>query len=175
MNKLCSLLLLLATATAANAAPNVHGSPAVRCLDRMGAPYHGTIPANMRLLRPCRNADRMDEGEHHWVFTGRTRISGTIGYIGGEWGGYGIRPDAKSASLLPSVVQAVSLEGQQGDLSLHPPGIGDDDAVCMMTTGTIEFSELEVIDDGTEASGDWANQYTVIKLGKWRPCPRHPH
>jgi hypothetical protein len=170
MSKVWSLFALLAVAFVAHGATNAQGGTIERCLERIGTPYKGTIPANMKLLPPCKNAEKMGDGEHHWVFTGRTRISGTIVYTSGEYGGYRITPDATSTTLLPSAVQGLELEDHKGDRSPVPSGISENELVCMNTMGTVEFSKLSVVNDGTDSSGERVSHYKVISLGRWKKC-----
>jgi len=161
------LLAACATANAGFAAPTL----ARRCVEELGAPYQGTLPPNMKLRPACAGAQPVGHGEVHWVFEGRTRIRGQLEYTGGEWGGLRLIPDSDSKSQLPSVIKSIQLEDLNGDLALRPPGIQwSSSSGCRATTVVVEFSELEVIRDDSDSSGDFVRKYAVKALGKWRKC-----
>jgi len=129
--------------------------------------FPGKIPANFRLLPPCKNASPMGQGEAYWALIGHAKISGSLRYSGqDEYATVMLQADSSSRPLLPSDLRALQLDDRDGNRALKLPRLTNKQP-CWIAPVTLEFDSISVISDGTDESGEFVRSYRILSVGPW--------
>ena len=145
---------------------------------RSGVPYKSQLPSNFKLAPPCKNAIRPTTNFHtYWLFLGDATIEGHIEYryygVIGE-SSFFVFPNDASKRQLPIETPVLQLRDPVDAKSLQLPKIKENRDSCWRALITVSISNLEVINDDTDRSGDFPVQYAISKIGRWIRCPTEP-
>ena len=129
--------------------------------------FPGSIPANFRLLPPCKNAAPMGRGEAHWALLGHAKVQGSLRYSGAhEYATVVLQADSSSKPLLPSGLRELQLDDRDGNRTLRLPRLTNKQP-CWTAAVTLEFDSISIISDGTDESGEFVRSYRILSVGPW--------